>query len=177
MATTAACSKVRFAGLGASLFWGARVLGEGALAGAEHLVAGLEPGHVVADRLHHAGHVRTWNGGLGRAEPKAREAYRVRQARHDVPDAPVHASRMHSYQHLVVGYLGLVDVPELENIRRTVGVLDDRLHGFSSLGDVAIQPRHLRLRPLERFCDEVGACAGHVLDVTGSRSAKLGRRA
>jgi hypothetical protein len=37
---------------------------------------------------------------------------------------------MHLDQHLVAGDLGLADVPELERIRRAVGVLDDRLHGL-----------------------------------------------
>jgi hypothetical protein len=36
----------------------AGVLGEGALAGAEHFLAGLEPGHLVADRRHDPGHSR-----------------------------------------------------------------------------------------------------------------------
>ena len=50
--TAAACSKVRLAGLSARV--SSRrggVLGEGTVAGAEHLVADLEPGHVLADRL------------------------------------------------------------------------------------------------------------------------------
>jgi hypothetical protein len=53
------------AGLGASLRSGARVLGEGALADTEHLVAGLEPGHVLADRRHDPGqvHARCLAGG------------------------------------------------------------------------------------------------------------------
>jgi hypothetical protein len=112
MATTAACSKVRFAGLGASLSSGAHVVGVGALADPEHLVAGLEPAHILADHLHDPGDVRADDGVLGRAEAVAREAYRVRQARHDVPDVPTHASRVNTYQHLLVFDLRLVDVPE-----------------------------------------------------------------
>ena len=34
-----------------------------------------------------------------------------------LPHPPVHASRMHAKQHLAIGSLGLVDVPELKNIR------------------------------------------------------------
>ena len=70
------------------------------------------------------------HGVLGRAEPEAREAHRVGQAGHDVPDAPVHAGRAHPHQHLVVADRGRVDVPELQDVGRAVGVLDDRLHGL-----------------------------------------------
>jgi hypothetical protein len=35
---------------------------------------------------------------------------------------------MHVNQYLVVGDLGLVDVPEFQNIGWAVGVSDDRLH-------------------------------------------------
>ena len=59
------------------------------------------------------GEVHAQNRVLGRAQPVARQAYRVRQARHDVPDAAVHAGRVHAHQHLVVGDLGPVDVPQL----------------------------------------------------------------
>jgi hypothetical protein len=61
---------------------GAGVLGEGALADAEHLIAGLELSHVVADRLHDPGHIHAWNGGVGRPQPAVHEAYRVRNGSH-----------------------------------------------------------------------------------------------
>src|SRR4051812_31678113 len=93
MATTAACSKVRFADYARELVLKrASVVGEGALADAKHLIARLETGHVLPDRLNHPGHVRADDGVLGRAEAIACEAYRVRQTRHEVPDAPIHAS-------------------------------------------------------------------------------------
>src|SRR5215207_4549130 len=91
----------------------------------------LEPGHILADRLHDPSHVRADNGVLGRTEPVAREAYRVRQTRHDVPDVPTHASRVNAYEHLIVGDLGLVDVPEFQELGGAVGVPDDSLHGVS----------------------------------------------
>ena len=117
MATTAACSKVRFCRLGRELVLAStHVLGVGALADAEHLIARLEPAHVLADRLHDPGHVRADDGVLGRAEAVAREAYRVGQTRHDVPDVPTHAGRMHANQYLIVGELGDVDVPEFQDI-------------------------------------------------------------
>src|SRR5215203_2690775 len=113
MATTAACSKVRFAGLGASLSSRAHVLGVGALPDTEYLIARLEPAHILAERLHDPGHVRADDGVVGRAEPVAREAYRVRQTRHDVPDFPTHASRMDPDQHLIILDHRLVDFSEV----------------------------------------------------------------
>ena len=92
------------------------VLGVGALSDAEHLIPRLEPAHVLADRLHDPGHVRADDGVLWRAEAVAREAYRVGQTRHDVPDVPTHAGRMHANQYLIVGELGDVDVPEFQDI-------------------------------------------------------------
>ena len=131
MATTAACSKVRFAGLGASLFSGARAYSAKVpLPMPNTSSPALEPRHVAADGLHDAGQVGAENGVLRRAQPVAREPYRVRQAGHDVPDAPIHAGRVHAYEHLVVCDLGRVDVPQLEAVGGAVGVPDDRLHAF-----------------------------------------------
>src|SRR5829696_417601 len=136
MATTAACSKVRFAGLGASLSSRAHVLGVGALPDTEYLIARLEPAHILADGLHDPGHVRADDGVVGRAEAVAREAYRVRQTRHDVPDVPTHASRMHANQYLIVGDLGDVDVPEFQDLGGPVGVPDHCLHRVLLLSPV-----------------------------------------
>jgi hypothetical protein len=50
--------KVQAGGLGCEPFGaGASILGEGAVAAAEHLVARAQPGDLCADRLHAAGHV------------------------------------------------------------------------------------------------------------------------
>jgi hypothetical protein len=48
--------------------------------------------------------------GLRRPQPVAREANRIRRARHDVPDAPIHARRANADQQLGVFDLGLGDV-------------------------------------------------------------------
>ena len=131
MARTAACSKVRFVGLGRELVLAStHVLGVGALSDAEHLIAWLETAHVLPDRLHDPGHVRADDGVLWRAEAVAREAYRVRQTRHDVPDVPTHAGRVHANQYLIVRDLGDVDVPEFQDIGWPVGVPDHCLHVF-----------------------------------------------
>jgi hypothetical protein len=51
-------------------------------------------------------------------------ADQVRQAGHDVPDAPVQAGRAHPHQHLVLTGHRLVDVPVLEDVLGAAGVLD-----------------------------------------------------
>ena len=70
---TAACSKVRFAGLRECVRSGTRVLGERAVAGAEDGVARLKLRHVLADRLDCARDIP----GLARRRP---DAYRVSRA-------------------------------------------------------------------------------------------------
>ncbi len=92
-----------------------RILGEGALADAEHLVAGLEAGHVLADRLHDPGEVHAGYGGLGHTEPK-RQSSEVGQTGHQVPHALVHTGRMHAHQRLVVAHLGLIDLSEFQDL-------------------------------------------------------------
>jgi hypothetical protein len=86
---------------------------------------------VLADRLDAPGQVHAPNGDLGFAQPKRwdNDADQVGQAGHEVPDAPVQAGRVHPDQDLVVLGDRLVDVLELENLGRAVGVLDDGLHG------------------------------------------------
>ena len=88
---------------------GTCVLGEGAVAGAEHVVASLKPRHVLADRLDRPRDIHAPNTSLGRAEPEAHDAQQVRQARHDVPVADMDASRVNAYEHVVVPDLGHVD--------------------------------------------------------------------
>jgi len=132
MGTAAACSKVRFAGLGREpVRSSACVLGEGAAAGAEHLVTRLEPGHVLADRLDASRHVIAADGVLGSAEPEARDAHQVRQPRHQVPDALVDPGRVHADEHVVIADHRRVDLPELQDVGRAVRVLDDRSHVVS----------------------------------------------
>src|SRR5215208_5301744 len=104
------------------------VLGVGALPDTEYLIARLEPAHMLAECPHDTGHVRADDGVVGRAEAVASEAYRVGQTRHDVPDVPTHASRMHANQYLIVCDLGDVDVPEFQDLGGPVGVPDHCLH-------------------------------------------------
>ena len=101
---------------------GEGVLGEGAVAPAEHRVPGLEPGHLAPDRLHGPGEVHAPDRDLGLANPKPDDQTdQIRQAGHDMPVAPVQAGRMHLHQDLVACGHRLVDGPELEHVgvRRT----------------------------------------------------------
>ena len=68
---------------------GAGVLGEGALRDAEHVVAGLQTGHVRTDRLDASGDLPAADPVGGRAEPIPEQAQQVGPAGHDVPDAAV----------------------------------------------------------------------------------------
>ena len=127
--TTAACSNESVAGLDASLLSGARAYSAKVpLPMPNTSSPAWKLRDVAADGLHDAGHVRTEDGVLRRAQPVAGEPYRVRQAGHDVPDAPIHAGRVDAYEHVVVGDLGHVDVPQLQAVGGAVGVADDRLH-------------------------------------------------
>ena len=62
----------------------------------------MQRGHVLADGLDAPGDLRAGHAVLRRAEPEAREAYRVRQSGDGVPVAPVHRGRLDREQHLVV---------------------------------------------------------------------------
>jgi hypothetical protein len=94
MATADACSKVRFAGLGASLFSGARVSGEGSLADADGLVGGPQPGDVLADRLHDPGpeleNGSRRNGALTVCLPEALDDFSAVQRANLALATPVH---------------------------------------------------------------------------------------
>src|SRR2546428_12392426 len=76
--TTAACSKLRLAGLWGELVLSCRcALSEGAPADAEDLVAGLEPGHSEPDRDHRAGHVPPQHRVLRTTKPQAHGPHQV----------------------------------------------------------------------------------------------------
>jgi hypothetical protein len=107
---------------------GARVLSEGAVAGAKHLVPRPKLGHALAHRLDAPGDIETANGILGRAEPEARDANQVGQPCHQVPDALVDPGCAHLEENLLVANGRLVDLLELQNVGRAVSVLDDCLH-------------------------------------------------
>src|SRR5438094_5540019 len=78
------------------------VLGERTLADSEDLVARLEPGHALADRLDDARELTPEDGILGRAEPKAGNAHEVWLAGHEVPNPPVDAGGANANEHLAL---------------------------------------------------------------------------
>jgi hypothetical protein len=107
---------------------GGRVLGERAPGNAEHLVAGLEPGHLGADRHDRAGHVQPGDALLGTTEPEADDSHQVGPARHLVPGAPVHTGPAHLHQDLVGGDVGPVDLCQMQHVGGAVGLLHDGSH-------------------------------------------------
>jgi hypothetical protein len=93
------------------------VVGKGAAADAEYLVARLKSRHGFADRLDGPRDIHTSNTRLGRAEPEAHDAHQAWLARHHVPVTDVHASRVNAQEHVVVADLRLLDLLEPENVR------------------------------------------------------------
>jgi hypothetical protein len=104
------------------------VLSEGAAASPEHLFPRLEAGHLLANRLDSPRHVVTGNGVLGRAHTDARDPEQIRQSRHLVPDALIDPGRLCPNKHMVIPNHRPVDLPEFQDVRRAVPVLDDCLH-------------------------------------------------
>jgi hypothetical protein len=99
--------------LGRESVWGCgRILREGAVAGAEHLVANLELGHLPADRLDGPGDIHAANTDLGSSESEADDAEQVRQAGHDVPVTDVDPSRVNADEHVVIANLGPINLLE-----------------------------------------------------------------
>ena len=127
--TTAACSNVRLAGLRASLSARAhRVLGEGAVRDAEHLVTDLELGHVGADPTTVPATSRPGTGFFGPRNPKPMTRIRYGSPRHEVRGAPVDPGCAHLHEHFVRRDVGRVDVAEMKDFGGAVDVLQDRLH-------------------------------------------------
>src|SRR5436190_15135050 len=140
-----------------------RVLREGAVGGAEHLVTGLEPGHVLPHRLHDPGNVAASQRYFGLAQPEADDTKQVRLAGHDVPDADVDAGRVHAYQHVMIADHRDVDVPEFEHIGGAGRALDDPLPVFPRrLGILTQGPNTLLLFFPRRLSD--GTTNAPVLD-------------
>src|SRR5438552_16945522 len=55
-----------------------------------------------------------------------------RQSRHLVPDALIDPGRVYPNKHMVIPIHRPVDLPEFQDVRRAVPVLDDCLHRVSS---------------------------------------------
>jgi hypothetical protein len=107
---------------------GRGVLGEGATAHPEHLVAHAEPGHRGPGRDDRAGDIDAGHPILRPAEPEPDDPHQIRGARHHVPGPRIQTCRVHAEQHLMVGDLGSVDPRRPEHLDRAVAVLHDRPH-------------------------------------------------
>src|SRR5207253_6481596 len=82
------------------------------------------------DRLDLPGQITTQNTMLWCAESVPREADgKARQAPQEVPITRIGGGGADAYQYFIVPGCRLVDFPEFENVRRTVAVADDCLHG------------------------------------------------
>jgi hypothetical protein len=103
------------------------VLGEGAAALTEDLVAGLELRHVLADSLDVPGHVDAADRVFWPAPPFA-HADQVGEASHHSPVEGVNRRRPDPHEHVVVLDHRLVDLAELELVGGAVLLLDDCPH-------------------------------------------------
>src|SRR5919109_39745 len=106
---------------------GARILGEGAPAPAEHLIARSKLFEVSADRLDLTGDIEP-RYRAPRFTQAGHRAHDVRYAPQEVPVADIDGRRPDPYEHMVVLDDRLVDGSELQDVRGAVPVLDDRLH-------------------------------------------------
>src|SRR3954462_8766285 len=78
------------------------------------------PGHGGAERVSSVPGGRSRRGGPGTA------------ARHEVPDIPIHGGGAHSRTGTSPSAIwGLSTPTQLEDIRQSVAVVEDRLHGFA----------------------------------------------
>src|SRR6185437_7212894 len=108
-----------------------RILGKGACAPAEYLIAWSELRHVLADRLDYPRDIRSRNTVLWFAQP-GRHADDVRHASYEDPVTNMDGCRMNAYQRLVILDHWPGDVQEFEDrLGCAVLVLDDRLHRVS----------------------------------------------
>ena len=108
-----------------------RVLGKATrLDVGEDLITRTKPTHGLADRLDLPGQITTQNTMLWCAESVPRQADgKARQAPQEVPITRIGGGCADAYQYFIVPGCWLVDFLELENVRRTVAVADDCLHG------------------------------------------------
>ena len=114
---------------------GARLLGKGPAAHAEHRIARLETPHVPADRFDLAGHVDAEPRVPGPARP-GHQAKQIRLAPHEVPVVGIDRRGTDSDQDLIVPGARRLGLFTPQNVGWTVTVIDDRSHG----ADAASRP-------------------------------------
>ena len=111
----------------------ADVLGAGSALLAEHLVARLEAGHILPDRLDPAGEIDAGDVALGLA-PTGGSPCEVGVASEQMPVERIHRRGADPNEDLVVGRYRFRDVLECEDIGRAVAVIRDRIHRLESPG-------------------------------------------
>ena len=95
--------------------FGARILGAGSVARAEHLIARLEVLHILADRLDLPCQVESRNT-VFRFEQPRNHPHGERRASHTEAVAYVETRRVNAYEHVVIPDHGLVDVSEFQDV-------------------------------------------------------------
>jgi hypothetical protein len=100
----------------------------------EYRVARLELCHVFADRFNSAADIHAESCVLWTAQPDL-DAHAVRRTTHKVPVQRVDGSRGNFDQDVVVGGIWLFNFFQLQGIRGTIVVVDDRLHGQTHFQD------------------------------------------
>ena len=94
---------------------GTRILGKGAVAPAERLIARLELRNAAADRFHLPGQIESGSLVL-RLEQPDRRTHRIGDAPENVPVADLDGGGANPHQHLVVFWFRLVEVLEPQDI-------------------------------------------------------------
>src|SRR5205814_4018153 len=88
-----------------------------------------EPRHILANGVDDPRHVGAGDRVLGFPQPCAHQAKNVGPPAHDVPDIRMNRRCAHSNQDVIVAELRSIDVSQLQTIKRSVLLQDDRLHG------------------------------------------------
>ena len=107
---------------------GARILGKGPAADPEHFVAGFEPGHVPADRFDPSGHVAAQAVALRLAQSHD-QPHEARRAHRQPPIEGVGGRRANLDEHFAVFRDRFFDIPDLDDVRRSVSAVEGGFHG------------------------------------------------
>src|SRR5712692_154294 len=103
------------------------VFGERSAAHAEDFIAGFEVRHVATDHCDGTRHVDAWDGAFGSAQARC-QTDDGGYAAHEVPVEGVDGRRSNPDQDALIVDRWLLDLSELEYVRRAVTGLDDRFH-------------------------------------------------
>ena len=93
------------------------VLGEGSAPDAEHFVAGPEDRHALSDGLHDPRHVGAADRRCRGLPAQLRDDREAASAVHQVPVERVYRCRVHADEHVAVGELRAIDLPDVKHVR------------------------------------------------------------